>query len=77
MTDQEIEQMVLDIDQTSARKVALIIVKVTNASGIPEDEAEKFHPRVVVAMQRLVERQILGTAGNISNWRHSEVWLIV
>jgi hypothetical protein len=76
MTDQEIEQLVLDIVQASARKVALIIVKVTNASGIREDEEEKFHLRVEVAIQRLVARQILGAAGNISNWRHSEVWRI-
>ena len=70
IADEQIEQLVLNALPDGWRKVAYVIATVGESAG---NQKEKFYLRVEAAIIRLVASHVLEAAGELSNWRHSEI----
>lgn len=73
MRRQDIDAAILAHSNASWTKVALIVVKVADESGISFSEDEDDFQVVAQHIEQLVSEGRLVAQGNLQDWRHSEI----
>ena len=73
MSDHAIDEAILSTVNGRWTKVAMVISRVANAMGKDLPEGDDGYERVARRIEFLVSEGRLVTAGNIKNWRFSEV----
>lgn len=68
LTDSELDATLAAALRPKSQKTAMIVLR-----AIAEfDEADE--PRITAALARLAARPDIGHAGDLVDWRHSEMW---
>jgi hypothetical protein len=73
LSDLQIDEVILSVTEAPWRKVALVIVKVTDAIGGGLPEGDAGCDLVAKRIEILVRGGRLLAQGDINKWRHSEV----
>ena len=73
LSDLQIDEAILSVTEASWRKVAFVIVKVTDAIGGGLPEGDAGYNLVAKRIEILVRSGRLLAQGDIKKWRHSEV----
>ena len=73
LSDAQIDEAILSITETRWRKVALAIAKVAQSTGEDASDLETAHKRIAERVEILVRGGGLESAGDIKEWRWSEI----
>jgi hypothetical protein len=73
LSDLQVDEVILSVTEASWRKVAFVIVKVTDAIGGGLSEGDAGYNLVAKRIEFLVRDGRLLAQGDIKKWRHSEV----
>ena len=73
MRRQEIDEAILAHLNTSWTKIALVVVKIADESGVSFSEDEDDFQVVAQHIEQLVSEGRLVAQGSLQDWRHSEI----
>ena len=73
LSDLQIDEAILSVAEPSWRKVAFVIIKVTDTMGSDLPEGDAGFNLVAKRIEFLVRGGRLLAQGDIKKWRHSEV----
>ena len=68
LTDNQLEEALAAALRPKSQKVAMIVLRALKEF----DEADE--PRIIEALARLAARPDVGYDGDLSQWRHAEMW---